>query len=125
MKSIDKTLDVLEVFLNSKENKLRLLEIARLAGINKSTANRIVFDLTKRAYLQQAGKRGKYSLGPKFVKFGQRMDKRIHYGTVARPYLARLSKAVHECVLVTSMTATRLTRASALPSVRTGPRTPS
>lgn len=103
MKSINKTLDVLEVFLAAKENKLRLLEIARLAGINKSTANRIVSDLTKRDYLQQAGKRGKYSLGPTFAKFSQRMDKRMHYGVVAKPHLVRLSKAVRECVLVTRL----------------------
>ena len=103
MKSINKTLDVLELFLTVKENKLRLLEIARLAGINKSTVNRIVSDLTKRDYLQQSGKRGKYSLGPKFAKFSQRMDKRMHYRIVSRPHLVRLSKAVRECVLVTSL----------------------
>jgi len=103
MKSINKTLDVLEVFLTVKENKLRLLEIARLAGINKSTVNRIVSDLTKRDYLQQSGKRGKYSLGPKFAKFSQRMDKRMQFGVVSRPHMVRLSKAVRECVLVTSL----------------------
>jgi DNA-binding IclR family transcriptional regulator len=103
MKSINKTLDVLEVFLTAKENRLRLLEIARLAGINKSTANRIVSDLTKRDYLQQAAKRGKYSLGPKIAQFSRRMDKRMHIGGVSRPHLIRLSKTVRECVLLTSL----------------------
>ncbi len=103
MKSINKTLDVLEVFLTVKESKLRLSEIARLAGINKSTVNRIVIDLRKRLYLQQSGKRGKYSLGPQFVKFSQMMDKRMQFGAVARPHMVKLSKAVHECVLLTAL----------------------
>jgi DNA-binding IclR family transcriptional regulator len=103
MKSINKTLDVLEVFLTVKENKLRLSEIARLAGINKSTANRIVIELRKRLYLQQSAKRGKYSLGPQFAKFSQRMDKRTQFGVVSRPHLVKLSKAVQECILVTSL----------------------
>jgi IclR family KDG regulon transcriptional repressor len=101
MKSINKTLDVLEVFLTVKENKLRLLEIARLAGLNKSTVNRIVHDLTKRNYLQQSVKRGKYSLGPQLAKFIQRMDKRMQFGSVSRTYLIRLGNAVRECVLLT------------------------
>lgn len=103
MKSINKTLNVLEVFLTAKETKLRLLEIADLAGINKSTANRIISDLTKRGYLQQLRKRGKYSLGPKFAEFSRKMEHRMQYNVVARPHMARLSKKVHECVLLTSL----------------------
>jgi DNA-binding IclR family transcriptional regulator len=103
MKSINKTLDVLEVFLTVKESKLRLSEIARLAGINKSTVNRIVIDLRKRLYLQQSEKRGKYSLGPQFVKFSQMMDKRMQFGAVSRPHMVKLSKAVRECVLLTAL----------------------
>jgi DNA-binding IclR family transcriptional regulator len=103
MKSINKTLDVLEIFLTVKENRLRLLEIARLTGINKSTANRIVSDLRKRNYLQQSEKRGKYSLGPQFAKFSQRMDKRMQFGVVSRPHMLRLSKTVRECLLLTSL----------------------
>jgi len=103
MKSINKTLDVLELFLESKETNLRLLEVARQVGINKSAANRIVSTLTKRDYLQQSGKRGKYSLGPKFIKYGQKMNSRMRQGLVNRRHLIKLNQEVGDCVIVTAL----------------------
>jgi DNA-binding IclR family transcriptional regulator len=47
MKSLVKALDVIELFLDSKD-ELALAEIARLSGMSKATVSRIVQTLVSR-----------------------------------------------------------------------------
>ena len=68
MKSLQKALDILELFLGD-EGEISLSDLSKSSGLNKSTVNRIALTLVKRGYLKQENRRGKYSLGIKFLDF--------------------------------------------------------
>jgi len=97
MKTIQKALDILELFLHRGE-ELGLAEIASLTGLNISTAHRIVGTLVKRGYLSQRQKRQKYSLSIKLLQFSHVLSKRMRVRDVALPILEGLNKMVGESV---------------------------
>jgi len=96
MKTIQKALDVLELFLEKDE--VRLVDIASLTGMNVSTAHRVVMSLVKRGYLVQRQKRQKYSLSNKFLQFSHVLSQRMKIRDVAFPILDGLNKMVGESV---------------------------
>jgi IclR family KDG regulon transcriptional repressor len=99
-KLIDKTLNILEVFI-SNQTEYSLIEIARLTGLNITTANRIILKLVKRGYLEQLQPRGKYSLGMKFLDFSGIIKYRIQIVHDSLPFLTILSKKVNESAMLT------------------------
>ena len=96
MKTIQKAIDVLEIFLDTDE--IRLADLASLTGMNVSTAHRVVTSLVKRGYLVQRQKRQKYSLGTKILQFSHVLSKRMKIKDVAFPILDGLNKVVGESV---------------------------
>lgn len=101
MKTLEKSLKVLSIFLNGKE-EMTLSEIAAIAGVNKATTNRIVLTLVKNGYLHQREKRGKYSLGTIYMKFNKVLTRNIHIREAAFPYIEELNKKVSESIILTS-----------------------
>jgi len=66
---LDRTLDILECFtFNNRE--MSLTEIVRKTGLNKTTAKRILSNLTRRKYLQQDNKTKRYRLGLRLFELG-------------------------------------------------------
>jgi DNA-binding IclR family transcriptional regulator len=98
---MNKALDVLEIFLHVKDDKLSLAQLSKLAGMNKATVDRIAILLAKRGYLLQAEKRGKYSLGFQFIHFYNRIKQANNYVEIAIPHMMALSRSCHECVILT------------------------
>jgi DNA-binding IclR family transcriptional regulator len=99
MKSLEKALQVLELFLHQPKD-LSLGDISSLTGINKSSTYKIVSTLVQYGYLKQREKRGKYSLGTIYIKFSEVVKSRLYLKNVALPYLEKLSNQVHEVVLI-------------------------
>ena len=97
MKVIDRTLSLLDLFLGDA-SELSLDEIAEASGISKYTVRRMVSTLIKRGYLKQVKKRGKYSLGIKFLDFGGVFRINSIMVPIANPYLIELSEKVEESV---------------------------
>jgi IclR family transcriptional regulator, KDG regulon repressor len=98
--SIEKVTSILELFLNAGA-ELSLSEMARLTGLHKSTVNRIASFLVKESYLEQREKRGKYSLGMKFLDYSAVIKSRIKIRDVAMRYLDQLKHAVEEsCIFM-------------------------
>jgi IclR family transcriptional regulator, KDG regulon repressor len=99
MTAIDKALNVLELFLDNKE-EIAVGAIAESCGLKKTTAHRIVSCLYKRGFLKQKRKRGKYSLGVRFLDLGGKIIK-SGIGDGAVSYLTELSRLVNESVYLT------------------------
>jgi len=100
MTSLEKVTSILNLFLNGSE-ELSLSEMSSLTGLHKSTVNRIASFLVKESYLEQREKRGKYSLGMKFLDFSAVIKSRIKIRDVAMRYLDQLKHAVEEsCVFM-------------------------
>ena len=94
---IAKALDILELFLK-QEKEIGISELADLTGFNVSTTHRIVSALVNRRYLKQQGKRGKYSLGLKFLEFYSALKKTLKIRDVAFPFIQKLHTISGESV---------------------------
>lgn len=99
IKSLNKAFDILDAFLITR-GEISLTEIAKITGINRPTATRIVSNLVERGYLKQREKRGKYSLGLVFLNFSGVVKRDIKLRDIAEPYLLKLSNRVDETVII-------------------------
>jgi IclR family transcriptional regulator, KDG regulon repressor len=72
--------------------------MARLTGMNKTTVRRIAVALVKGGFLKQPEKRGKYSLGMRFLDFSKAIKGNNQIVDAAAPYLFKLSQEVDETV---------------------------
>ena len=66
---LDRALDILDCFTFSKR-EMTLAEIVRKTGLNKTTAKRILSNLTRRKFLQQDPKTKRYRLGLRLFELG-------------------------------------------------------
>ncbi|HSW57243.1 MAG TPA: IclR family transcriptional regulator [Dehalococcoidales bacterium] len=97
MNLIKKAFDILDVFLvNGPE--LSLEEISKLSRINKATSRRIAVMLIQNGCLRQPVKRGKYSLGMRFLDFSGAIKRNNGIIDVAGPILNELSKSMNESI---------------------------
>ncbi len=99
MKSLVKTLDILETFLHGPD-ELSVTEVSRALGLNKATVSRIMLKLAGRGYLRQNDRRGKYSLGAVFLEYSGIIKKRLKIRDIAMPYLFALSGKVRESTML-------------------------
>lgn len=101
MKSLEKALQLLRVFLDNNIENISLSELSRLSGLNKAATIRIVAALTKYGYLKQPQKRGKYHLGPSFADFSRIISQKQQLRQIAQPHLNRLANIAKDCVVLT------------------------
>jgi DNA-binding IclR family transcriptional regulator len=97
MKLLKKSIGVLDLFLNN-DGELSLEDITRLSGMNKSTTRRIVLSLIECGFLKQTRKRGKYSLGMKFLDYAKTVKKYNPIVDIAAPYLTEMGQIIDETV---------------------------
>lgn len=97
MKTIKKTLDILEVFLKSK-SELSISEIGKITGYHPATIHDILQELARRGYVRQREKRGKYSLGLSFLSFTSAINKALAIEDIVHPFMIELSKQVNEAI---------------------------
>ena len=100
---LEKSPDILEIFLEiDHPREFSLTELAEFSGLNIATVSRILSILVKRGYLRQPEKRGKYSLGMKFLDFTGLIKGRIKLRDVAFSFVVKLSREVDESVILSS-----------------------
>ncbi|MCX7911827.1 MAG: IclR family transcriptional regulator [Dehalococcoidales bacterium] len=97
MTVIQKTFKILELFLDHGD-ELALEDMARLSGLSKPTVRRIARSLVECGYLRQPVRRGKYSLGWKFLDFSGRVKMYNSIIRLAAPHLMMLKEKVNESV---------------------------
>lgn len=95
MNALDKVIAILEAFL-VEGRELRLSELCEITGLNKSTAHVVAQSLVDRGYLTQHGKRGTYFLGVRFIEYANVVQRNLHVGEVALPYLTEFCEQVNE-----------------------------
>lgn len=95
MKTVEKTINILEVFLKH-QGEIGIVELASLIGSNVSTTHRIASTLVKRGYLEQKQRRRGYSLSPRLLQFSNIILKNLEIRNVALPFLHELNKITDE-----------------------------
>ncbi len=95
---ITKTLNVLESFLKEQDCEIGISRLAELNGLKVSTAHRIASILAEKGYLKQPEKRGKYTLGLKFLQFNDVIKRNLKIQDIALPFLEKLRLVSGESV---------------------------
>ena len=71
-------------------------EIARRAGVNPSSASRLLATLARGEFVRRAPDSGRYNLGLRLVELGNAALSRIDLRDIARPHLTALMEATGE-----------------------------
>jgi IclR family transcriptional regulator, KDG regulon repressor len=108
MKIVKKAFGVLELFLDHGY-ELALDDISRLSGLHKPTARRIALALMECGYLRQPKKRGKYSLGMKFLDFSGHIKMNNYVVRLTAPHLMELKQQINESVTLAIWDGTKTT----------------
>lgn len=95
LKSLEKSLDVLDIFIESNTG-ITLKEIAAKTHLNTSTTFRIVNTLERRQYLARGDESKRYHLGAKSLALGYSSHWSKNIITLAKPYLRRLQELFNE-----------------------------
>ncbi|MBU2540699.1 MAG: IclR family transcriptional regulator [Candidatus Omnitrophica bacterium] len=94
LKSVERTLDVLE-FL-SKSRSIGITELADIIKIGRSTAHRILSTLEKKGFAVQDPETGKYALGHMVFQLAKSVIHMIEPVKYVRPYLRELCEKIGE-----------------------------
>lgn len=94
MKSLNRALDILESIAERKGIGIR--ELAHISGLPPATAHRIVATLVQRGYLDKNDTTHHYTLSPKFLIFGEKVQQQIDIVPIARPFLEDLMAETRE-----------------------------
>lgn len=97
MNALDKVINIIEAFLIDGDD-LRLADLCRITGMNKSTAYVIAQKLVERGYLTQNGKGGSYFLSARFIELGNTVSHKLKVGDIALPYMTELNEEIDETV---------------------------
>lgn len=99
VKSIKKTVDVLNCFLTKQP--LGVTEISEKLGLYKSNVHSILTTLTALEYLDQDPESGKYYLGIGVLRLGRAIGSRYSFHKLASPHMQVLSDETGEIVYLT------------------------
>lgn len=93
--TVEKALRLLEA-LASHNAPVRLSDLSRENGLNKSTAYRMLETMSQLGYVQQDEPNGRYMITSKMWQIGVRAFQRIDIRNLARPFLETLSRETDE-----------------------------
>jgi DNA-binding IclR family transcriptional regulator len=97
LKSVIKAAKVLELFSDGNQS-LGLGEIAKSLNMKEAGVKHIVSSLVVQGFLKQQKKRGKYSLGIKFLDLAVNINSQSPNGFRTASYLSALSRLINETV---------------------------
>jgi len=98
VQALERALDILDCF-SFQNRELSLFDVVNRTGLNKTTAKRLIANLTSRGYLQQDSQTRKYQLGMRLFELG---------GVVFSSFSLRRSAAAPMTVLQNETDATVL-----------------
>lgn len=93
--TVEKALRLLER-LSTFDAPVRLSQLSRDIGMNKSTAYRMLETMRQMGYVQQDEPNGRYMITSKMWQIGVRAFQRIDIRNLARPFLEELSQQTNE-----------------------------
>lgn len=97
--TVEKALRVLEL-LSTYSAPVRLAELSRELGMNKSTTYRMLEKMGQLGYIRQDESNGRYMLTTRMWEIGVRAFQRFDIRTWGRPYLQKIEREVHETAVL-------------------------
>ncbi len=119
VKSLYKALKLLDLF-NKEHPELGVMELAKLSGMQKSSAYNIIDTFQMCGFISKNPSTGKYRLWHKLLELSNVMQSHDNVSLVIKPFLDRLSDECHETVYCATPSGTDAVYIeSALPNDRT------
>lgn len=97
-KNIARLLAVLEELSHASAEGLRLTDLARAAGLGKTTAHRILGGLEGHGLIEQDAETGRYFLGLKMLVWAAAARNRFGIARLAEPVVERLARQTQDTV---------------------------
>lgn len=107
MGTVAKALSLLELF-NSSRPGIGLSDVARLSGLNKATAYRLLGELQAQGFVEQVGNDRSYRLGPEILRLAALREAAVPLLAVAREVLGHLSTVTGETAHISQVHGRRL-----------------
>ncbi|GAB4361592.1 MAG: IclR family transcriptional regulator [Oricola sp.] len=117
MGTVSKALSLLTNF-NQSRTEIGLSEIARLAGINKTTAYRLLTELQASGFVEQVGPEKAWRLGPEILRLARLREAAVPLATASRSILERIAEQTHETAHVSVLRGTELNAVAHVYSTR-------
>jgi DNA-binding IclR family transcriptional regulator len=114
---VGKVLRILDL-LDRSPSGLQLKDIAKLAGLNKSTAHRFLKHLESEEYLFRDDS-GAYMVGPRLVRFGSGVGYQAMLSRMSRPVLEQLWRSTGETVNLATLAGTEILYVDVMESLHT------
>ncbi|RJG41033.1 IclR family transcriptional regulator [Mesorhizobium sp. DCY119] len=93
--TVEKALKVLEL-LSTYDTPVRLAELSRELGMNKSTTYRMLETMSQHGFVQQDEPNGRYMITTKLWEIGVRAFQRLDIRAWGRPYLEQIGRELEE-----------------------------
>lgn len=114
---VGKVLRILELLDHSPAG-LQLKDIARLTGLNKSTAHRFLKHLEGEEYLFRDDT-GAYMVGPRLVRFGSGVSYQAMLSRISRPVVEQVWRSTGETVNLATLAGTEILYVDVMESLHT------
>ncbi len=95
VQSLERGLAVLRVF-DAEHPRLTLSDVARLTGLTRATARRLLLTFERLGYMRSDGRR--FELTPTVLDLGYAFLSSMQLPEIAQPFMESLSERVHESV---------------------------
>ena len=99
VQALERALDILDCF-TFQNRDLSLTDVVAKTGLNKTTAKRLISNLTSRDYLHQASGSKRYKLGMRLFELGGIVFSSFSLGEAAASPMSRLEKNTGATVLL-------------------------
>ena len=107
VKSLVKALNILEVLAEREESDCTLTQLSRQLHLHVSTVHRLLVNLVRQGFVEEApGSRG-YQLSLKVLRMGLQVLDRLEFRLVAQPLLQELNQQTKETVRLAILQETR------------------
>lgn len=115
VRSLERGLTVLTVF-DRDHAHLTLSEVARLAGLTRATARRVLLTLVTLGYVRSDGRR--FALTPRVLDIGYAYLSSLDLGEVAQPFMVDLVARTHESSSVATLDGMDIVYVARVPTKR-------
>lgn len=104
LKSLNHSLDLLELFLGEKTRSYTLAEMTDACGLTRAATHTTLANLVQREYLHYDRARRQYSLGLRTWELGAKLIDSLDLSSIALPVLTELTQVTGETALLSRYT---------------------
>jgi IclR family pca regulon transcriptional regulator len=115
VQSLERGLSVLRVF-DADHTSLTLSDVARLTGLTRATARRLLLTFERLGYMRADGRH--FELTPSVLDLGYAFLSSVQLPSIAQPFMESLSEQVHESVSASVLDGPEIVYVARVPTKR-------